>query len=64
MVHGFQGSDYDMDLVKNYLMSYNKNIYCYVVRTLEGTTVESIELLGEKFAKETLNVMAKMAGDF
>lgn len=34
MVHGFQGSDYDMDLVKNFLMSYNKNIFCYVCRTL------------------------------
>lgn len=34
MVHGFQGSDYDMDLVKNYMMTYNKNIFCYVCRSL------------------------------
>ena len=34
MMHGFQGSDYDLDLVKNYLMTYNKNVFCYVCHTL------------------------------
>lgn len=64
MMHGFQGSDYDMDLVKNYLMTYNKNVFCYVCHTLEGNNTDTIEVLGEKFAKEALNIMLKLGTEF
>jgi hypothetical protein len=50
-VHGFQGSEFDLELVKNYIQAYYRECTCLMINSLEDETGGNIDALGEKFAR-------------
>jgi triacylglycerol esterase/lipase EstA (alpha/beta hydrolase family) len=51
-VHGYQGSDYDLEKARNYLNLYNGTCYGLLVKSIQNDMDENIEKLGEKLASE------------
>lgn len=37
-VHGFQGSNMDLELIKNYIQSYCRDCTCLLINSLEDNT--------------------------
>jgi esterase/lipase len=54
-VHGYQGSDFDLEKAKNYLNIYNPRAHGLMIKTIQDQIDEGIEQLGEKVGEEIKN---------
>jgi triacylglycerol esterase/lipase EstA (alpha/beta hydrolase family) len=63
-VHGFQGSEFDLELVKNYIQAYYRECTCLMINSLEDETSGNIETLGEKFAQEVERFIQRSAFEY
>ena len=60
-VHGYQGSDYDLEKAKNFLTLYGPNSHGLLIKSIQDEIDEDLEHLGAKVANE---VKAHISGTF
>lgn len=50
-IHGYQGSDYDLEKAKNYLLVYSPNSHGLLIKSIQDEIDENIEHLGLKVSQ-------------
>ena len=50
-VHGYQGSDYDLEKAKNYMNLYDQKSHGLMIRSIQDEIDEDLEHLGLKVAE-------------
>lgn len=60
-VHGYQGTDYDLEKAKNFLFIYGPNVQGLLIKSIQDEIDEDLEHLGVKVATE---IRTHISGSF
>lgn len=58
LCHGFQGSSYDMYLIKRWIMRQIPDAYFLIAKSNEDNTEGDIRIMGKKVAEEIENYIS------